>query len=309
MRRFRSRGQACLADIENAGRRAAAEGQDGTHATKALVHGRAAEKMYSFTFFMPYELALVEIDTKAIQKATKWINDLDGYATGSLPDRERDAIRSVPLPELNPIRAGSPRPTIDGVVDIFRRALQGRLEVIDELLGLSDPANSVDTHDRETVGGWGHLRGLGIIDDNVLDGYLRTIRTRRTRAQQSAAIGAAKELLEATLKGVIMHYEPDAKISGDLPDLWKLVRAKLVVNPGADPSLGSKDKGIAQLGGSLAGIISGLSYIRNQVGTGHGRPTTPNSLSESHVLLSVDSVYALTRFIAQRFKEETRSKS
>jgi Abortive infection C-terminus len=179
--------------------------------------------------------------------------------------------------------------------------------VLDELLGLNDPANTVDTHDREAAGGWNHLRGLGIIDDNVLDGHLKTIRTRRTRAEQSAAIGAAKELLEATLKGVLLHYNPEADISGDLPKLWKEVRSKLVTDSDSDPSLGSKDKGIAQLSGSLAGVIDGLAYIRNRVGSGHGRSRPPRGLSESHVLLSVDSVYTLTRFIAQRYKERAMS--
>jgi hypothetical protein len=307
LRRYRSRGQTCLGNIENAGRRAAVEGPDGTPVTNALVQGRAVRKAFGLALLMPYELVLVEVDTGAFEKALKWISDLDGYATGSLPDRERDAIRSVQSPELSPVRAGRPRPTIDSVVGTFRQALAGRLAVLDELLGLNDPANTVDTHDREAAGGWNHLRGLGIIDDNVLDGHLKTIRTRRTRAEQSAAIGAAKELLEATLKGVLLHYNPEADISGDLPKLWKEVRSKLVTDSDSDPSLGSKDKGIAQLSGSLAGVIDGLAYIRNRVGSGHGRSRPPRGLSESHVLLSVDSVYTLTRFIAQRYKERAMS--
>ena len=64
--------------------------------------------------------------------------------------------------------------------------------------------------------------------------------------------------------------------------------------------------GIAQLTRGMAGVVNGLSNVRNRVGSGHGRPEHANGLVESHVLLSIDSVYTLTRFVAQRHRELRR---
>jgi Abortive infection C-terminus len=306
LRSYRTRGRTCLSDIENAGQRAAVESLAGERRSSDRLQGQARNRAYAYSFFMPPALAAVAVETRAFDKAAKWITNLDGYAAGSLPAAGREALRAVPAPELRPITAGQRPLTIDDVVGPFREALTGRLQILDGLLGLSEPADSVAAGDRDASGGWNHLRGLGIIHDSVLDGYLATMRSRRTRAQRSAAIGASKELLEAVLKGVVLRDDPDADTSGDLLDLWKKVIARLVVDPAADRSLGSKDGGIAQLTRGLSGIVNGLSNVRNRVGSGHGRPEHAAGLAESHVLLSIDSVYALTRFVAQRHRELRR---
>ena len=130
------------------------------------------------------------------------------------------------------------------------------------------------------------------------------MRTRRTRADRAAALAAAKELVEAVCKGYLLTQDPSFKSDSlDLPKLWRKVRDNLVVTPGIDESLGSRDAGVARIAGSLDGVIDGLAHVRNRAGRGHGRPTPVTGLAESHVLLAIDAAFTLTRFIAQRHRE------
>jgi hypothetical protein len=241
---------------------------------------------------------------QALRLAGRWLTDLDSYADGHLPDDLRDRLRrAAPLPK-RPVRRAGEGVGLLQYAQEFEQAVQARLDVLETVTGLSRSGDDLDDRAREHAGGWSHLRAGALIDPTVLDGYLTTMRSRRTRSDRGAALAAAKELLEAVCKGYLHTQDASLKLDVlDLPALWKLVRSHLVVDASVDSSLGSRDAGVAQLAGSLAGAIDGLAHVRNRVGGGHGRPTPPRGLAESHVLLAMDTTFALTRFIAQRHQE------
>lgn len=149
---------------------------------------------------------------------------------------------------------------------------------------------------RDTAGGWPHLRG--IIADPVLDGYLAQMRRRRTKSEISAAIGAAKEVTEATIKHVASaNGITPAKTNPSLAEWWKLIEPTLE-SAKVERALGSKDVGLVKLLGSQVNTVSSLGELRNKVGTGHGKSVHPAGLTTAHALFAIDTAHTLTRYLA-----------
>ncbi|WP_181008115.1 MULTISPECIES: abortive infection family protein [unclassified Streptomyces] len=172
-----------------------------------------------------------------------------------------------------------------------------------QLIGEATPTPAGS--ERDAAGGWTHLRELGLVEDAVLDGYLNTMRTRRTVAQRRAAIGAAKELVEAAMKGAIHYADPAATgfEKDEMPQLWKRLRTLIQEDHAADRALGGKEIGVAKTLSGMNNLITGIAEMRNRVGSGHGTPTAPKGLQESHVLLVIDSAHTITRFVTSRLNE------
>lgn len=102
-----------------------------------------------------------------------------------------------------------------------------------------------------------------------------------------AAIGHAKDLLEAVLKTIL--GVPDSDTSGKLPKLVKTVRKQLELEGGR-----SGDARDLILNG-LTHIATGVYELRNVCGSGHGR-SGMTELDPSYAHLAVDSTAALARF-------------
>ncbi|MGO1536892.1 MAG: abortive infection family protein [Yaniella sp.] len=150
---------------------------------------------------------------------------------------------------------------------------------------------------RDDQGGWPHLRGL--IDDSKIDDYLKRMRTRRTRSEMSNAIGAAKEIVEATLRGLIdVHNLQIPSGTPDLHDWWKILRPKFI-DPAIQEALGGRQGALLKLMGNQVSTVQSLSELRNRVGSGHGTPKHPVGLKSAHALLAVDTAHTLTRFAVQ----------
>lgn len=150
---------------------------------------------------------------------------------------------------------------------------------------------------RDAAGGWPHLRG--IIADPVLDGYLAQMRRRRTKSEISAAIGAAKEVTEATIKHVATAngLTPANPNSTSLGQWWKLIEPALE-SAKVEKALGSKDLGLVKLLASQVNTVSSLGELRNKVGTGHGKSAHPAGLTTAHALFAIDTAHTLTRYLA-----------
>ena len=89
------------------------------------------------------------------------------------------------------------------------------------------------------------------------------LREALDNQRHPAAIGAAKELVEAACKVVIERAGQSASNGASLPTLYKQAHAA----QGVDASGGS-------LGTSLTSTVQRLAELRNAVGTGHGRASS-----------------------------------
>jgi abortive infection Abi-like protein len=278
-------------------RRFLRQGQERLEAIDALMRRLGVDSLSTADLKIDDGLNAVfdEAQHRTIEKAQKWVADLDEYARGYLPAAMRRRVTR------HPNGRGSSK--LSALVDNARIAIHSRLETVKHLIGEAAPTPA--EAERDATGGWPHLRELGLIEDAVLDGYLNTMRTRRTVAQRRAAIGAAKELVEATMKGAIHYADPAATgfEKDEMPQLWKRLRTLIQEDPVADPALGGKDIGVAKTLGGMINVITGIAETRNKVGTGHGNPAAPKRLQESHVLLVIDSGHTITRFITSRLNE------
>ncbi len=85
------------------------------------------------------------------------------------------------------------------------------------------------------------------------------------KEQNPAAIGAAKELVEAACKVTIERSDQAVPNSANLPTLFKQAQAAIGVDTHGSP-----------LGNSLTSTVQRLAELRNAVGTGHGRASSPD---------------------------------
>lgn len=176
-------------------------------------------------------------------------------------------------------------------------AVESRIALFAEQLKADGEYEDVTPALRDAPGGWPHLRDNGLLADAVLDGYIARMRKRRTKAQISDSIGAAKEVTEATMKALATKHEAiPVSATPDLADYWKVLRPHLVDSK-IDKALGDKDGAIQKLIGAQVTTIQTLGELRNRVGTGHGRADHPAGLQPAHALLAIDVAHSVTRFL------------
>jgi len=117
---------------------------------------------------------------------------------------------------------------------------------------------------------------------------LATLRTALDAERGPAAIGAAKDLIEASCKVVVTRAGVDAGVNPALPTLFKV----------AHRSIAGEDRAAENLGRSLASTAQRLAELRNVAGAGHGHAEPPVvGLREARLAASAStglSAYLLT---------------
>ncbi len=122
-------------------------------------------------------------------------------------------------------------------------------------------------------------------------------RVRRSVAlHPDDAIGAAKQLIEATSKVVLVERGQPMSDHDDLSDLVKRSQQALGLNPrqsstsaghvAVDPDAANAVKRVL---GGLSSVALGVTELRNRYGSGHGRLRAPSGLSARHARLAVNA--------------------
>ncbi|MEU6950227.1 abortive infection family protein [Streptomyces sp. NPDC046316] len=118
-------------------------------------------------------------------------------------------------------------------------------------------------------------------------------RVRRFGAEYpDDAIGAAKQLIEATAKLVLLKRNLPVDERQDLPALIKQAQQALHLHPAALPPArdgASPDNAdsIKRILGALTSAAIGVAELRNRYGTGHGRLAAPTGLGPRHARFAV----------------------
>lgn len=272
---------------------------------------KESEKPWEATLMSPelrrdYNIAVgIFIDERqgrAFTKIYKWIADVDDAALRTFTDERYKTYESLGQPPkimADRKETGAAERNLNSL----ETDLEERVRLLTESLADLGEQEDVAPAIRDAAGGWPHVRGL--IEDSIIDSHLRQMRARRTRPQISSAIGAAKEIVEATFKALsIKHNVTPQKATPDLSDWWKVLRP-LLADQSIDQALGSKDGALIKLVSSQVALVQNLGELRNKVGSGHGKSENPAGLAPSHALLAVDTAHTLTRFLAS---EVVRSK-
>lgn len=237
---------------------------------------------------------LAEVHHGSYSKIYRWLAEADSSAPRNLSDEM--AVHYARLPPAFRIADGSKR-TTERQIELLAQLIEKRLVVFASQLRLDGEYEDVTPAVRDAPGGWPHLRG--VMSDAVLNGYLRQMGKRRTRAEISGAIGEAKEVVEATMKALAARHNvaPESK-KPDLQDWWKVLRPKLVDSK-VDAALGSANGALLKLISAEVATVQSLGELRNKAGAGHGKPTHPAGLTSAHALLAVDTAHTVTRFLIE----------
>ncbi len=142
---------------------------------------------------------------------------------------------------------------------------------------------------------WKHPKGLehSLASLNDASG----IRDEIDRAHQTlltdpaGAIGASKQLIEATAKYVLTELGVPLGKNPDLPDLVKSAQQALHLHPSTVNGIGPDGAGgLRKILGSVSTIAIGLAELRNLgYGTGHGHAKSPVGLGVRHARLAVNA--------------------
>jgi hypothetical protein len=155
--------------------------------------------------------------------------------------------------------------------------------------------------------GRGHLRlpahrslgvpSLGAIPDE--SGIrLQLARLARLEQEPEELIGAAKELVEATAKHVLMELGEPVPAKADLPALSKLALAKLKLHPKAIAPTVAGAEIMMRILGSLGQTAGGLAELRNLgYGTGHGSERRVAGLTRRHAEFGARAAITYVSFV------------
>lgn len=138
------------------------------------------------------------------------------------------------------------------------------------------------------------LHVSGLVSEKVIEDYAKEMSSPRTPKQLHNAIGAAKELTEATLRAALDRLGESYERSDGLPVLMKKWRAA-ISNHAPPDSEGKATLDKAQA--ALASLVVFLAEWRNTYGRGHGRTQYPPGLSARHARLATDAAETCVRFI------------
>lgn len=138
------------------------------------------------------------------------------------------------------------------------------------------------------------LRASGLVDPVVIDDSVKDMLSPRTPHQLMNAIGAAKELTEATLRSALQQLGMSFATRDDLNTLMKKWRE--AIGAAAAPDARGLD-GLKRMQASLVGLITFLVEWRNEYGRGHGRSRYPSDLAQRHARLAADAAEATIRFV------------
>ena len=143
------------------------------------------------------------------------------------------------------------------------------------------------------------IRSRGITDQSwhaILHHKARLDRAWHEPSDESAAIGAAKELCESTARVILEERAITYSQRDDMPKLVQAAHATLDRKPGRGQAAQVAIRNLSQ---AALKIITTLYELRNELGTGHGRARAPKVTLEAAAAAS-DAALLWTRWALAR---------
>lgn len=124
-----------------------------------------------------------------------------------------------------------------------------------------------------------------------------SIMMQMTKDNPTEAIGKAKELIESCCKTILEERDILCSNDDSVGQLTKKVMKLLKVTPkNIDDKLPAADA-MRRILGNLSAIAEGIATLRNNYGSGHGKPASYKGLEERHAKLAVGSSITLVEFL------------
>ena len=113
------------------------------------------------------------------------------------------------------------------------------------------------------------------------------------------SIGIAKELIETCCKSIFEENNQIYDKNWDLPRLMKETTKLLKLTPEDIPNEIKAASSIKQILGSLSAVVQGISEIRNEYGSGHGKHGNFKGLQPRHAKLAVGASSTLAIYLLE----------
>lgn len=127
---------------------------------------------------------------------------------------------------------------------------------------------------------------------------LAMTRLERFDAEAEEKVGAAKELVEATIKHALLDLGEPVDPAGDVPALAKQLHKRLRLDPRSIAPTARGAETMVRLLAGLTQIPQGLAELRNEgYGTGHGQATRLSGIKPRHADLASRAAVAYASFI------------
>lgn len=163
-----------------------------------------------------------------------------------------------------------------------------------EILHTSDISGKPVYSGRQRIIGISHLNAKKVAIKKYLDtAYVNNkINTMNEAIYKDTdlAIGTAKELLETTCKSILQQRGETIKSEWTLSQLLNATKDILDIKPKdvSDPEKG--ERSIKQILGGISSIVQGVTELRNNYGTGHGKSPEFKGLETKYAKLIVGVV-------------------
>lgn len=120
------------------------------------------------------------------------------------------------------------------------------------------------------------------------------------------AVGSTKELLESTMKTILVGHGETLTGKENFPELVRKTQKSLKLDPsGIDTNAKGSDLTKRTLS-NLGQLVSGINELRRDYGTGHGR-TGPSGVTPRHARLAVNAGAALAVFLIDTFEHHQKA--
>jgi hypothetical protein len=127
---------------------------------------------------------------------------------------------------------------------------------------------------------------------------LHAARLDRMDQEPEELIGAAKELVEATAKYVLLQLGEEVGSKDDMPALSKRALMRLKMHPDAIAPTTKGAEVMVRILAGLSAIAAGMAELRNMgYGTGHGRGNRVAGLAQRHAEFCARSAVAYATFL------------
>lgn len=113
------------------------------------------------------------------------------------------------------------------------------------------------------------------------------------------SIGIGKELIETCCKSIFDERNETYDKNWDLPRLMKETTKLLKLTPDDIPDETKAATSIKQILGSLSSVVQGISEIRNEYGSGHGKDGKFIGLQPRHAKLAVGAASTLAIYLLE----------
>lgn len=113
------------------------------------------------------------------------------------------------------------------------------------------------------------------------------------------SIGVAKELIETCCKSIFDERKEQYEKNWDLPKLMKETTKLLKLTPDDIADETKAASSIRQILGSLSSVVQGISEIRNEYDSGHGKGGRFKGLQPRHAKLAVGAASTLAIYLLE----------